>query len=68
VEKNIPINQNSIVELRKRRFLRHYRKFRVKISDKDSKVEFSGGEIVINISYLNLKVLPSSAEYLWSIV
>jgi hypothetical protein len=60
VEKKIAINQNSVVELRKRRFLKHYRKFRIRISDKDSKVEFSGYEIIINISYLNLKVLPSS--------
>ena len=60
VEKKIPINQNSIVELRKRRFLKHYRRFRIKISNKDSKVEFSGGEITINISYLNLKILPSA--------
>jgi len=32
VEKKIPINQNSIVELRKRLFVKHYKTLRIKIS------------------------------------
>jgi hypothetical protein len=68
VEKNMVINQNSIVQLRKQCLMKNFKQVRIRLREDDSKVSFEGYEIVLGISYTNTKVLPSAQEYLSHIV
>lgn len=64
VEKELLLNQNAIVELRKRCFLKHYKRIVIRLEEDKSKITFEDRSVVLNVSYKDTKVLPSSSEYL----
>lgn len=64
----MPLNQNSLIYLRKRLFVKHLQKLRIAFTDGKSGIAMDGNELRVNIDISNTKVLPSCAEYLSIVV
>lgn len=68
IEKGFEVNKNTVIELRKRIFLRLFKRLRIRVRASRNEITFEKGEIILNIDGSFNSPLPSSSDYLSSIV